>query len=114
MDVLEMRALRYRNKGQRMDYDDKLYYDALDETGTVSTAGLSDSESDLEYEESQYKQPISITEQLEMMEYRGVSHEVLQMHVRRGSRQEARWLLKTPYGESKWAQHKHERQRETR
>ena len=37
MDVLEMRALRYRNKGQRMDYDDKLYYDALDETGTVST-----------------------------------------------------------------------------
>ena len=74
LSALEARALRYRNKGQQIDYDDRLYQDAIDETGTVSTADLTDSDTDSEYSESLYTQPINITEQLEMMEYRGVSH----------------------------------------
>ena len=45
LSALEHRALRYRNKGQnQVDKDQVLYEDALDETGTVSTAGLSKSD----------------------------------------------------------------------
>ena len=45
MAALERRVLRYR-KGRKseVDHDEILYNEALDETGTVSTEGLTDSE----------------------------------------------------------------------
>ena len=51
LSALEKRALRYHRKGQlQVDMDTVLYENALDETGTVSTSGLSDSDS--EYNET--------------------------------------------------------------
>ena len=47
LSALEMRALRYRRKLTDDDRDDALFGDALDETGTVSTAAFSDSESEV-------------------------------------------------------------------
>ena len=45
--ALEIRALRYHNKGQANVYqDDILYNEAMDETGTLNTTGLSDSDVD--------------------------------------------------------------------
>ena len=45
MSALELRALRYRRKGQpQEDADEALYQEALDETETVSTANLTDSD----------------------------------------------------------------------
>ena len=47
LTALERRALRFRNNGRaKMDVDDHLYKEAIDETGTVETAGLTDSDSD--------------------------------------------------------------------
>ena len=47
MSALEKRALRYRRKGQdKQDQDEVLYNAAVDETGTVSTQGLTDSDDD--------------------------------------------------------------------
>ena len=41
--ALEMRALRYHNKGHAKAYQDKILYDeAMDEHGTIDTAELSD------------------------------------------------------------------------
>ena len=40
--ALEMRALRYHNKGHaKSDQDEILYDEAMDETGTINTAELS-------------------------------------------------------------------------
>jgi len=47
LSALEMRALRYRRKLTEDDRDEALFGDALDETGTVSTAAFSDSESEV-------------------------------------------------------------------
>ena len=79
LNALEMRAMRYRNKGHSIDQDDLLYSQAIDETGTVSTAGLTedDSESVSSFEE---RRQINISEQLEVLEIRGISDEVLQIH----------------------------------
>ena len=47
MSALEKRALRYRRKGHdKQDQDEALYNAAVDETGTVSTQGLTDSDED--------------------------------------------------------------------
>jgi len=47
LSLLEKRALRFRRKGHDLvDLDEALYEEAIDETGTVSTVGLTDSESD--------------------------------------------------------------------
>ena len=47
LTALEMRALRYRDKSNgEVDMDEVLYNEAIDETGTVATAGLSDSDED--------------------------------------------------------------------
>ena len=74
LSALEKRALRYRRKGHKqVDLDDLLYNDAVDETGTVSTVGLTDDESDY----------INIaTEYTEQMEIEGVCEEVLEVHGR--------------------------------
>ena len=48
LSVLEQRALRYRRKGHnKIEADEALYNEALDETGTVDTAPLSDSDDDI-------------------------------------------------------------------
>ena len=52
--------------------DEVLYENALDETGTVSTAGLSDSD-------AEYKDTIT-TEYTERVEINGVSNELLEVH----------------------------------
>ena len=45
MAALERRALRYRKGNKiRIDHDEILYNETLDETGTVSTEGLTDSD----------------------------------------------------------------------
>ena len=42
-----MRALRYHNKGHaKADQDEILYDEAMDKTGTIDTAELSDFDSD--------------------------------------------------------------------
>ena len=47
LTALETRATRYRNKSKgKVDMDEVLYNEAIDETGTVSTAGLSDTDDD--------------------------------------------------------------------
>ena len=99
LSALEERALRYRKKGQLYDYDDRLYYDALDETGTVSTADRTDPDSKTWVNED--PRSIEITEQLEMMEAKGIAHEVLQVHgVAPGRKPEGctRMILENPNG----------------
>ena len=45
--ALEMRALRYHNKGHTKADQDKILYDeAMDKTGTINTAELSDFDAD--------------------------------------------------------------------
>ena len=45
--ALEMRALRYQNKGHTEADQDKILYDeAMDETGTIDTAEFSDFDAD--------------------------------------------------------------------
>ena len=45
--ALEMRALRYHNKGHaKSDQDEILYDEAMDKTGTIDTAELSDFDAD--------------------------------------------------------------------
>ena len=45
--ALEMRDLRYHNKGHtKADQDEILYNEAMDETGTINTAELSDFNAD--------------------------------------------------------------------
>ena len=45
LSALERRALRFSNRGKPCkDHDEVLYEEALDETGTVETADLSDSD----------------------------------------------------------------------
>ena len=47
ISALEMRALRYHNKGHAKSVQDKILYDeAMDETGTIDTAELSDFDAD--------------------------------------------------------------------
>ena len=65
MNALEMRALRYRNRGKQLDEDALLYNSALDETGTVSTADLTDSDTE-SVSSLEVRQQINITEQLEV------------------------------------------------
>ena len=43
LSALEMRALRYHNKGHAKADQDKILYDeAMDETGTINTSEISD------------------------------------------------------------------------
>ena len=70
--ALEKRALRYRRKGkEQVDWDEVLYKNALDETGTVSTTGMTEDELD---------NGTMATEFTERMEIEGVSDKVLSVH----------------------------------
>ena len=100
MNALEMRALRYRNRGKQLDEDALLYNSALDETGTVSTADLTDSDTE-SVSSLEVRQQINITEQLEVQKIRGVADEVLQVHgVAPGKKPDGvkRLLMENPNG----------------
>ena len=77
LSVLEKRALRYRRKGQsQVDMDDVLFNEAIDETGTVSTASLTDSDN-----ESLGNRIIEAeATYLEQEEMQGVSNDLLTIH----------------------------------
>ena len=76
MAALERRALRYRRKDKiRLDYDEILYNEALDETGTVATEGLTDSDGDSWNDSSS----AGTAEALEVQELAGVNDELLEV-----------------------------------
>lgn len=71
--MLEKRALRYRRKvHNKQDADDVLYDQALDETGTVATATLSDSDDDSVFG--------NIDIQQQFKEIEGIKDELLTVH----------------------------------
>ena len=77
MSVLEKRALQYRRKGQdEVDKDEALFNKALDETQTVSTASLTDSDNEL------LGTTLTTAEAtfLENEEIQGVSDDLLTVH----------------------------------
>jgi hypothetical protein len=76
LSALEKRALRYRRNGKyQVDKDDILYENALDETGTVETAALTDSDAD-----SLGTETTTISEQLEGMGIRGITDDLLRVY----------------------------------
>ena len=82
LSVLEKRALRYRRKGQKeVDQDEVLYNEALNETGTVSTAALSDSDDESLGSET-FREPITAAEAafLERGAISGKSDDLLNVH----------------------------------
>ena len=77
MAVLERRALRYRKGGKiKVDHDEILYNEALDETGTVSTEGLTDTDSESWNDSTS----AGMAETLEVQELAGVVGELLEVH----------------------------------
>ena len=82
LSALEKRALRYRRKGQKeVDQDEVLYNEALDETGTVSTAALSDSD-DESLGSGTFRESITAAEAafLEREAISGISDDLLNVH----------------------------------
>ena len=76
MAVLERRALRYRKGAKiKIDHDEVLYNEALDETGTVSTEGLTDSD----IESWNDSLSVGVVEALETQELAGVADELLEV-----------------------------------
>ena len=76
MAALERRALRYRKGNNiRIDHDEVLYNEALDETGTVSAEGLTDSE----VESWNDSVSAECAEALEIQEVAGVNDELLKV-----------------------------------
>ena len=74
MSALEKRALRYRRQGQiAEDSDEALYNEAIDEMGTISTAGLSDSDDDISVQNTSTAEATYLEEE----EIRGVSDDLL-------------------------------------
>ena len=77
MAALESRALRYRNGNETgADHDEILYNEALDETGTVATEGLTDT--DVEFLEDSTS--TEGAEARETQEVDGVNDELLEVH----------------------------------
>ena len=76
--VLEMRALRYHNKVHaKEDQDLILYNEAMDETGTIDTAEVSDFDAHALGE--QYQKLLAATI-LEMEEIVEIANEILELH----------------------------------
>ena len=76
--ALEMRALRYQNKGHvKEDQDEILYDEAMDETCTIDTAELSDFDADALGE--QYQKILTATT-LEMKEIMEIADKILEVH----------------------------------
>ena len=77
MAALESRALRYRNGNKtRIDQDEVLYNEALDETGTVGTVGLTNNEAE-SWEDSASTEGV---EARETQEVAGVNDVLLEVH----------------------------------
>ena len=77
LSVLEKRALRYRRKGhEEIDKDEALFNEALDETQTVLTASLTDSDD----ESLGTNYTIAEATYMENVEALGVSDELLTVH----------------------------------
>ena len=77
LTALEMRATRYRDKSKGgVDMDEVLYNEAIDETGTVSTAGLSDADEDSWGDGNTY----SLAATLEREQIAGIADELLEVH----------------------------------
>ena len=77
LSALEKRAVRFRNKDHnQVDLDEVLFNEAIDETGTVSTVGLTDSDDDTI--------ATGVTEAeatfLENQEIQGISNDLLNVH----------------------------------
>ena len=98
LSVLEKRAIRWRDKVRhKHNEDDLLYREALDETGTVDTSPLSDSDTECESVDSENKQ----TEQCNGLGIAGVLDEVLEVHgVAPGGKADGvtRLLMENPNG----------------
>ena len=68
--------MRYRKGGKiKIDHDEVLYNEALDETGTVSTEGLTDSD----VESCNDSLSVGVAEALETQELVGVTDELLEV-----------------------------------
>jgi hypothetical protein len=96
--VLEKRALRYRSKFSGLE--DLHSGDNIDETGTVSTEGLTDSESDCDSDSISFNNNKSIR-QSEIESIKGVNEEILKVHgVAPGAKAEGvtRLLYENPDG----------------
>ena len=79
LSALEKRALRYRRKGQDgIDYDEVLYNEALDETETVSTVSLTDSDSESVDIAGEFTPAIATM--LENEEISGINDDLLNIH----------------------------------
>ena len=77
LTALEMRATRHRDKSKGgVDMDEVLYNEAIDETGTISTAGLSDADEDSWGDGNNY----SLAATLERKEVAGIADELLKVH----------------------------------
>jgi hypothetical protein len=78
LSALERRALWFSNREQpREAHDEVLYREVLDETGTVETTDLSDSDANSLEEEYEKQFTITTTKQEEM---RGIEDEVMEVH----------------------------------
>ena len=76
MAVLESRALRYRNGIKtRIDHDEALYNEALDETRTVATEGLTDTDAESWADSAS----VEGAEARETQEVAGVNDELLEV-----------------------------------
>ena len=76
--ALEMRALRYHNKGHvKADTDKILHDEAMEKTGTIHTSGLSDFDADALGD--QYQKILTATT-LEMEEIMEIADEILKVH----------------------------------
>ena len=81
MSALEKRALRFRNKGQRqVDQDEVLFNEAIDETGTVTTVGLTDSDDSDDESATGITITAAIATALENEEIQGISNDLLNVH----------------------------------
>ena len=78
VSALEKRALRFRNKGERqVDQDEVLFNEAIDETGTVATVGLTDSDNE---SATGITITAAIATALENEEIQGISSNLLNVH----------------------------------
>ena len=81
MSALEKRVLRFCNKGQRqVDQDEVLFNKAIDETGTVLTVGLTDSDNSDNESATGITITAAIATALENEEIQGISNDLLKVH----------------------------------
>ena len=84
--ALEKRVMRYHNKIQHSEDLDKILYDeAVDETGTIDTTMLTDTDANKTGEQKQRKTTTDSMEMRnmeikEMVEMAGLSEEILEVH----------------------------------